>query len=343
VEQQRVLGNTAPSIYDLRNLFQVNVEEGRHLWAMVYLLQTHFGADGRDEAEAMLERHSGDQDNPRILQAFNYPVNNWLDFFCFTAFMDRDGKYQLASLAESSFDPLARTTQFMLAEEAYHLQTGENGVGRIVKRTGELMAAGQDPRKVGAIPLDVIQRYVNFWAASSIDLFGAEVSSNSANFFRSGLKGRAYEEKQPDHKALEGIYKFENFANGRLSSEEVPLRNAMNEVLRDEYVKDNERGVAYWNRVCERFDNPFRFRLPHRRFHRTIGAYAGHHFDIDGNPIDEATWNARVAEWLPTEADRTYVKSLMVPCFEKGKYASWIAAPAKGVDDKAADFEYVVL
>jgi hypothetical protein len=145
VEQQRKLGHCCPSLYDLRSLFQVNVEEGRHLWAMVYLLQTHFGADGRDEAEAMLERHSGDKDNPRILQAFNYPVTNWLDFFCFTAFMDRDGKYQLASLAESSFDPLARSTQFMLAEEAYHLQTGENGVGRIVKRTGELMQAGQRP------------------------------------------------------------------------------------------------------------------------------------------------------------------------------------------------------
>ena len=38
VEQQRELGHTAPSLYDLRNLFQVNVEEGRHLWAMVYLL-----------------------------------------------------------------------------------------------------------------------------------------------------------------------------------------------------------------------------------------------------------------------------------------------------------------
>ena len=190
IEQQRQLGLTAPSMYDLRNLFQINVEEGRHLWAMVYLLQTHFGADGREEAEAMLERHSGDQDNPRILQAFNYPVTNWLDFFCFTAFRDRDGKYQLASLAESSFDPLARTTQFMLAEEAYHLQTGENGCGRIVKRTGELMAEGTDPRKVGAIPLDVIQRYVNFWFTGSMDLFGGEDSSNAAEAYACGLKGR---------------------------------------------------------------------------------------------------------------------------------------------------------
>jgi benzoyl-CoA 2,3-dioxygenase component B len=157
---------------------------------MVYLLQTHFGADGRDEAEAMLERHSGDQDNPRILQAFNYPVTNWLDFFCFTAFMDRDGKYQLASLAESSFDPLARTTQFMLAEEAYHLQTGENGVGRIVKRTGRADAAqGKDPRKVGAIPLDIIQKYINFWFTGSMDLFGGEDSHQRRRGVRDGPEG----------------------------------------------------------------------------------------------------------------------------------------------------------
>ena len=231
VEQQRMLGHCCPSLYDLRSLFQVNVEEGRHLWAMVYLLQTHFGADGRDEAEAMLERHSGDEDNPRILEAFNYPVTNWLDFFCFTAFMDRDGKYQLASLAESSFDPLARTTQFMLAEEAYHLQTGENGVGRIVKRTGELMAEGQDPRKVGAIPLDIIQRYVNFWFTGSMDLFGGEDSTNAAEAFAMGLKGR-YRESDGIYKdplALNMTYNLEMPTDdGKIENKEIPLRRAMN-------------------------------------------------------------------------------------------------------------------
>src|SRR5258708_2870754 len=43
VEQQRMLGESCPSMYDLRNIFQVNVEEGRHLWAMVYLLHRYFG------------------------------------------------------------------------------------------------------------------------------------------------------------------------------------------------------------------------------------------------------------------------------------------------------------
>ena len=163
VEQQRLLGKTAPSINDLRSLFQVNVEEGRHLWAMVYLLHTFFGADGRDEAEALLQRRSGNPDSPRILEAFNEPIKTWLDFFCFTTFTDRDGKYQLAALAESGFDPLARTTQFMLTEEAYHMQTGENGLGRVIHRTAELMRQGIDPRTQGAIPLDVFQRYVNVW------------------------------------------------------------------------------------------------------------------------------------------------------------------------------------
>ena len=127
VEQQRLLGLTAPSLYDLRGLFQVNVEEGRHLWAMVYLLHSYFGKDGREEAEALLERRSGDEDSPRILGAFNEPITNWLDFFCFTTFTDRDGKYQLRSLAESGFDPLARTCQFMLTEEAHHMFVGQTG------------------------------------------------------------------------------------------------------------------------------------------------------------------------------------------------------------------------
>src|ERR1700728_5044842 len=139
VEQQRHLGLTCPSLYDLRNLFQVNVEEGRHLWAMVYLLHRYFGRDGREEAEALLARRSGDTDNPRILGAFNEPTPDWLSFFMFTYFTDRDGKFQLASLAESGFDPLARTCQFMLKEEAYHMFVGAGGIGRIVQRTADLM------------------------------------------------------------------------------------------------------------------------------------------------------------------------------------------------------------
>src|SRR5258705_5376504 len=203
VEQQRLLGQTCPSLYDLRNLFQVNVEEGRHLWAMVYLLHSHFGRDGREEAEALLQRRSGNPDKPRILGAFNQPIDNWLDYFMFTMFTDRDGKYQLLALAESGFDPLARTTRFMLTEEAHHMFVGETGVERIVQRTAELMKLDPngDVRTQGGIPLDMIQRYLNLWFSLSLDLFGGEVSSNAAAYFAAGLKGRAFEDKQPEHLA----------------------------------------------------------------------------------------------------------------------------------------------
>ncbi len=343
VEQQRLLGHTAPSLYDLRNLFQVNVEEGRHLWAMVYLLHTYFGKDGRDEADELLQRRSGNPDHPRILGTFNEPCEDWLAFMCFTMFTDRDGKFQLLALAESGFDPLARTCRFMLTEEAHHMFVGQTGVGRVIERTCQLMAQnpGKNVAALGGIPMELIQRYINFWASSSTDLYGAEISSNSANFFRSGLKGRAYEDKQTDHLAMEGTYRFENFADNRLSVEEVPLRNAMNEVLRDEYVKDNERGIEYWNRICERAGNDFRFSLPHRRFNRKIGVYSAGRFDLEGKLIDEATWNANVERWLPSAADKAYVKSLMVPCLEKGKTAGWIAPPAKGIQGLPIDYEYV--
>src|SRR5471032_195779 len=139
VEQQRHLGLSAPSLYDLRNLFQINVEEGRHLWAMVYLLHRYFGRNGREEAEALLHRRSGDENNPRILGAFNERTPDWLAFFMFTYFTDRDGKFQLSALAESGFDPLARTTKFMLTEEAHHMFVGEAGVSRVLQRTCEVM------------------------------------------------------------------------------------------------------------------------------------------------------------------------------------------------------------
>src|SRR5690242_12904032 len=208
VEQQRLLGQTAPSLYDLRNLFQVNVEEGRHLWAMVYLLHAHFGRDGREEAEELLERHSGDPNKPRILGTFNEPMDNWLSFFMFTYFTDRDGKFQLKSFAESAFDPLARTTRFMLTEEAHHMFVGETGVGRVIKRTLEVMKELDTDdvatlRKAGVIDLPTVQRFMNFWFTSSLDLFGSEASSNAANYFSNGIKGRPDEAKFADHVELE--------------------------------------------------------------------------------------------------------------------------------------------
>lgn len=342
VEQQRMLGHTCPSLYDLRNLFQVNVEEGRHLWAMVYLLHAYFGRDGREEAEELLARHSGDSDKPRILGTFNEPIEDWLSFYMFTYFTDRDGKYQLKSLAESAFDPLSRTCRFMLTEEAHHMSVGMLGIQRVIQRTLEVMKElkTDDPdavRKAGAIDLPTVQRYMNFWFSSALDLFGADISSNAATYFATGLKGRPDEAQYEDHIARDATLTLET-PNG---PEEVALRNAMNEVTRQAYIKDCEVGLRRWNRMIERAGVAFEVKLPSPRFRRAIGSWAGAFIAPDGTRLDEATWRARLPEWIPSEADRTFVKSLQKQVIEPGKMAAWIAPPERGIDGKPVDFEYV--
>jgi benzoyl-CoA 2,3-dioxygenase component B len=336
VEQQRRLGHSCPSLYDLRNLFQVNVEEGRHLWAMVYLLHSYFGRDGRDEAEALLERTSGNADKPRMLEAFNAPIETWLDFFAFTMFTDRDGKSQLLSLSESSLDPLSRTTRFMLTEESHHLFVGDTGLSRIVERTCQLMKESgfsEDVRRVGGIDLPLIQRHINFWYSLSLDLHGGEVSSNAANYFTNGLKGRAEERKyDDDHVLADHVY--------LLNGEEVPMRNALNEVLRDWYREDCLHGLERWNKKMAAHGIDFRFRLPDRKFHRHIGVFAGRHFDPAGRPISAEEWERRRGDWLPTPADT--LKSLQAAAvYEPGKFANYIAPPLRGINQKPIDFEYV--
>lgn len=347
VEQQRLLGQCAPSLYDLRNLFQVNVEEGRHLWAMVYLLHKYFGRDGREEAEDMLVRRSGNPDSPRILGAFNEPINDWLSFYCFTFFTDRDGKYQLASLAESGFDPLARSCRFMLTEEAHHMFVGETGVSRILQRTCELMkeAPGEDVTTRGGIPLDVVQKYANRWFSVSQDLFGGEDSSNAASYFAAGLKGRFNESKPgkyADHLALDQVYNTARpDGKGGEESIEVPLRRAMNLVLRDEYRADCQKGVDRWNKIIKRAGIDFEITLADERFHRAQGVWSNAHYAPDGSPLTDAQWEAKKGDWLPTEADEAYVASLMKPVYEPGKIAPWIAPPRTGINNNSFDFEYV--
>ncbi|MBI5921131.1 MAG: benzoyl-CoA 2,3-epoxidase subunit BoxB [Betaproteobacteria bacterium] len=347
VEQQRHLGLTAPSLYDLRNLFQVNVEEGRHLWAMVYLLHAHFGRDGREEGEALLERRSGDADNPRILTAFNEKTPDWLSFFMFTFATDRDGKYQLASLAESAFDPLARTCKFMLIEEAHHLFVGEQGVSRIIQRTCEVMneLKTDDPAKLraaGVIDLPTLQKYLNFHFSVTSDLYGAEISSNAATYYTTGLKGRFEETKlADDHKLDNSEYEVMDVAGDRILSRHVPALTALNERLRDDWVTDIQSGVSRWNRVPEKLGVNFKFTLPHKGFHRKIGMFADVHVAPDGRLLSEAEWTHQHKNWLPSEEDRLFVHSLMGSCLEPGKYANWIAAPNRGINNKPIDFEYV--
>jgi benzoyl-CoA 2,3-dioxygenase component B len=348
VEQQRRLGNTCPSLYDLRNLFQVNVEEGRHLWAMVYLLHAYFGRDGREEAEELLTRHSGDDDKPRILGTFNEPITDWLSFFMFTYFTDRDGRFQLKSLAESAFDPLSRSCRFMLAEEAFHMFVGASGITRIIKRTLQVMRepATDDPaavRNAGAIDLPTLQRYVNFWFSSSVDLFGAEISSNAASYFATGIKGRPDEARFPDHLGAGRLQIDLPNGKGGVIREEVPMRTAMNEVSRAAYVKDCEIGVQRWNRLIREAGHDFRLALPSLRFRRSVGAWAGVHTDPQGKPITAEEWNARRHDWLPCEEDRAFVGSLMHGVIEPGKFAGWIAPPDGGINNLGFSYEYVRL
>jgi benzoyl-CoA 2,3-dioxygenase component B len=344
VEQQRHLGSTAPSLYDMRNLFQVNVEEGRHLWAMVYLLHGYFGRDGRDEADEMLERHSGDADNPRILGAFNEPTPDWLSFFMFTYFTDRDGKYQLASLRESAFDPLSRTCDFMLKEEAHHMFVGASGVGRVVQRTAELMREHDtgDVHPHGGINLDVLQKYVNFHYSVSLDLFGAETSTNAANYFAAGLKGRFQEEKRDDDHRLTASHRLvPDCGVDAIGTREVTQLAALNETLRDDYGDDCRKGVDRWNRTLADAGIDVRLQLPHIGFHRSVGTFRDHHVSPDGRVLDEAEWEASAAAWLPTDVDRRHVESLMVGVTEPGKMAGWVAPPSRGVHQKPIDYEYV--
>ncbi len=344
VEQQRHLSLTAPSLYDMRNLFQVNVEEGRHLWAMVYLLHRYFGRDGRDDADEMLERHSGDPDNPRILGAFNEETPDWLSFFMFTYFTDRDGKYQLASLRESAFDPLSRTCDFMLKEEAYHMFVGASGVGRVVQRTVELMHQHDtdDIHQYGGINLDLLQKYINFHYSVSLDLFGAETSTNAANYFGAGLKGRYQEEgRDDDHVLANATRLVPSVEDGVISQREVSQLVALNETLREDYTQDCRKGLERWNRALAASGIDTKLELPHIGFNRQVGAFSGYEVSPRGRLVDDDQWAKQVDSWLPTDGERAHVTSLMRGVTEPGKMASWVAPPAQGIHQQPLDYDYV--
>jgi benzoyl-CoA 2,3-epoxidase subunit B len=352
VEQQRHLGKTAPSLYDMRNLFQVNVEEGRHLWAMVYLLHKYFGRDGREEAEDLLRRRSGSADAPRMLGAFNQQTPDWLSFFMFTFFTDRDGKMQLEGLAQSGFDPLSRTCRFMLTEEAHHMFVGETGVGRTILRTCEAMrAAGiDDPadiarvRALGVIDLPTLQKKLNLHYTLSLDLFGSEVSTNAANAFNASLKGRHRETKiDDDHRLENATYPVLELVDGAITQVDEPALTALNMRLRDDYTADCANGVERWNKIIARSGVAFELRLPHVAFHREIGEFRDVHVNPAGELIDAAAWERQKDQWLPSQADGDFIAALMQPTQEPGQFAGWIAPPKVGIDNKPGEFEYVMV
>jgi benzoyl-CoA 2,3-epoxidase subunit B len=346
VEQQRNLGATAPSLYDLRNLFQVNVEEGRHLWAMVYLLHAHFGREGREEAEELLHRNSGSQEAPRILGAFNEETPDWLSFFMFTYFTDRDGKYQLGTLKESAFDPLSRTCEFMLKEEAHHMFVGTTGVDRVVERTAQLMVSHDSDEVAarGGIPLAVIQKYLNFHYSVSLDLFGGDTSTNVANYYTAGLKGRWLEDRRrDDHKLTSESVMVDALDDGQIGQTEVAALVGLNTDLRREYIADCQSGVKRWNRILSSAGLEPGLKLPHVAFNRKVGAFAGIEASPDGELLTADEWQRRQGEWLPTDVDKTHVRSLMQPVHERGKIAAWIAPPRNGINGQPFDYDYVHL
>ena len=350
IEQQRHLGQTAPSLYDLRNLFQVNVEEGRHLWAMVYLLQKYFGSDGREEANELLKRQSGSEDAPRMLGAFNEVTPDWLSFFMFTSFTDRDGKMQLEALAQSGFDPLSRTCRFMLTEEAHHMFVGENGVRRVIKKTCEEMAkAGitnpydiEKIRNLGVIDLPTIQKKINLHFSLSLDLFGSEISTNAANTFTAGVKGRFWETKiKDDHILKNDTYPIMDFENNKIVKKDASALLSLNMRLRDDYIKDSSVGTKRWNRTINSFNIDFEMKLPFEGFNRKIGSFMNANITPEGEVISKENWSKKSDEYLPTKDDNMFIESLMKPVYEIGKFASWISEPDQGIDNKSGDFEYV--
>src|SRR6516225_507484 len=326
VEQQRHLGKTAPSLYDMRNVFQVNVEEGRHLWAMVYLLQKYFGRDGREEAAELLRRRSGDPDKPRMLGAFNEATPDWLSFHMFTFFTDRDGKMQLESLAQSGFDPLQRTCEAMKAAGVEDPSDIDKG------------------RDLGVIDLPTMQKKLNLHYSLSLDLFGSEVSTNAANAFNASLKGRFQETKiEDDHKLENSTYPVLKLVDGEIKRVDEPALTAINMRLRDDYTADCQRGLDRWNKIIDRVGVSFQFQLPHVAFHRQIGEFKDVKASPTGELVDAATWEREKDKWLPSKDDGDFIQSLMRQVVEPGKFASWIAPPRVGIDNKPGDFEYVKL
>ena len=280
VEQQRNLGATAPSLYDLRNLFQVNVEEGRHLWAMVYLLHAYFGREGREEAEELLHRNSGSEDSPRILGAFNEETPDWLSFFMFTYFTDRDGKYQLGTLKESAFDPLSRTCEFMLKEEAHHMFVGTTGVDRVVERTAQLMVEHDtdDVAARGGIPLDgdpEVPELPLLGVAGPVRRRDLDERGQLLHRRAEGPLAGGPAPGRPQADRATRSWWTRSTRTSEIGQTEVAALTGLNTDLRREYIADCQSGVNRWNRILARPGLPQRLKLPHVAFNRKVGAFAG--------------------------------------------------------------------
>jgi benzoyl-CoA 2,3-dioxygenase component B len=256
----------------------------------------------------------------------------------------------LHSLAQSGFDPLSRTCRFMLTEEAHHMFVGETGISRVVQRTCEAMreAGISDPtdiakvRALGVIDLPTIQKKLHLHYSLSLDLFGSEVSTNAANAFNAGIKGRFHETQiQDDHRLRDDTYPVLKLVDGKITRVDEPALTALNMRLRDDYTQDCVKGLLRWNKVISSAGYDFKLTLPNVAFHRAIGEFKDIHATPEGLMIDDATWNAKKSGWLPSIEDGDFIASLMTPVTNAGEFASWISPPKIGIDNKPGDFEYV--
>jgi benzoyl-CoA 2,3-dioxygenase component B len=212
-----------------------------------------------------------------------------------------------------------------------------------------MKAAGiEDPneigkvRALGVIDLPTMQKKLNLHYTLSLDLFGSEVSTNAANAFNASLKGRFQETKiEDDHRLEHSTYPVLKFVDGEIKRVDEPALTAVNMRLRDDYTADCQRGLDRWNKIIERIGVNFRFVLPHVAFHRLIGEFKDIKASPTGQLVDDATWNKEKDKWLPSKDDGDFIQSLMRPVTEPGKFASWIAPPRVGIDNKPGDFEYV--
>jgi benzoyl-CoA 2,3-dioxygenase component B len=235
----------------------------------------------------------------------------------------------------------------MLKEEAHHMMVGTTGIDRIVERTAQLMVENDTDEVTphGAINLNVIQKYLNFHYSVSLDLFGGETSTNVANYYTAGLKGRWLEERRRDDHQLtsDSIMVDTLTGDGAIGQAEVPALTGLNTDLRREYISDCQSGVNRWNKILASAGLPQRLRLPHAAFNRHVGAFAWIEASPDGQLLGQQEWQRRQGEWLPTEVDKTYIRSLMRPVYERGKIAAWIAPPRNGINGQPFDYEYVHL
>ncbi len=271
VEQQRNLLDTSPSDYDTDSCCRIMVEEMRHGWQMCHLLVNHFGETGRIEARKLLERRSWQ--NNRLLGSFNVDVDNWVDFFTYTEFVDRDGKFQLNMLSTSGFAPLARSMGPMLREEGFHLGTGHMGLQRIVR--------------AGRVPTPLLQKYVNKWVSTAYDLFGKDSSSSAEWFYVWGLKGRYDEAKQPAE----------------------PDKAHLNELSRELYRQEVEKLLESISRFLPPGAAPLS--APDLKFHRAIGEHAGRTYSVSGELLSPDEYAKHLGEALPTETEKAFVRDLM--------------------------------